>query len=114
MTEILMLEVREARGLTGRVFKRLFWGFQLVTVLAMLATCALVGPYLGAEDPEVVMGAGMFGAVAVGSLWVLWPLGSLVLGVLYLVTRGRKRLIQAPLPGQRSGSVPDTLAERRR
>ena len=52
-------------------------------------------------DPEVAAGAGMFGAMALGTIWVFWPLGTLVLGLLVLVTRGRKRLI--PRPGGRAG-----------
>lgn len=97
MAEARMLEVREARSPFGRLCKRLFWAFQAVTLLLMLATCALVAPFLDpGKDAEVVLGAGMFGAMAVGTLWVVWPLGSLLLGVLALATRGRRRLIPAP------------------
>ncbi len=108
MADPLMLEVREARGPFGRFCKVLFWAFQGITLVLMLGTCAFVTPFLGAEDPEVVMGAGMFGAFATLSLWVIWPLGTVVLGVMALVTRGRKRLIPAPLAMRRAGSVPDT------
>ena len=108
MADALMLEVREARGPFGRFCKVLFWVFQCVTLLLMLGTCAFITPFLSAEDPEVVMGAGMLGAFATASLWVIWPIGSLVLGVLALATRGRKRLIPAPLAMRRAGSVPDT------
>ena len=108
MSDLMMLEVREARGPFGRFCTVLFWVFQAITMLLMLATCAFVAPFLSADDPEVVMGAGMFGAFATASLWVIWPLGTLVLGVLALVTRGRKRLIPAPLAMRRAGSVPDT------
>jgi hypothetical protein len=38
----------------------------------------------------------MFGAMALGTIWTLWPLGTLVLGLLVLFTRGRRRLIPAP------------------
>ncbi|RYJ03413.1 MAG: hypothetical protein EON47_04165 [Acetobacteraceae bacterium] len=62
---------------------------------------------------------GMFGAMAIGTLWAIWPLGTLMLGVLLLATRGRKRLIPAPpepgtgpipapSPARRGGSVPQT------
>lgn len=105
---MMMLEVREPRGRFGRFCKLLFWVFQAVTILLMLGTCAFVAPFLDNDDPSVVMGAGMFGAMAVGTLWVAWPLGTLVLGLLALATRGPKRLIPAPLAMRRSGSVPDT------
>jgi hypothetical protein len=116
-----MLEVRERRSRFGRVVKWTFWGFQAAMLLLSLGTCAAVTPYLSGPDPEVAIGAGMFGAMAIGTLWTLWPLGTLVLGVLLLVTRGRKRLIPAPpesrpampptaSPGaaRRPGSVPET------
>jgi uncharacterized membrane protein YhaH (DUF805 family) len=105
---VTMLEVREARGRFGRISKTLFWAFQAVTLLLMLGTCVVVPQYLENADPQVAMGAGLFGALALSGLWAFWLLGSLVLGVLALVTRGAKRLIPAPLPMRRAGSVPDT------
>jgi hypothetical protein len=91
-----MLEVREARSPFGRVVKWIFLAFQVVMVLLMLGTCAAVGPFLSGPDPEVAIGAGMFGAMAMATLWTVWPLGTLLLGLLVLFTRGRKRLIPAP------------------
>ena len=112
MSEPVLLEVRERRSPFGRAAKWVFIGFQLVMLVLMLGTCAAVGPFLSGSDPEVVMGAGMFGAMALGTLWTIWPVGSLVLGLLVLFTRGRKRLIPAPMPSQpaprREGSVPES------
>lgn len=103
----VLLEVRERRGPFGRAVKAIFLGFQLLMLLGSLGTCAAVGPFLTGPDPEVAMGAGLFGAMALGTLWILWPLGTLVLGLLVLCTRGRKRLIPAP-PEPARGSVPRT------
>ena len=125
MAEPILLEVRERRSRFGRVVKWVFLAFQLVMVLLMLGTCAAVTPYLTGPDPEVVLGAGLFGAAAIGVLWTVWPLGTLVLGVLTLLTRGARRLIPAPAeapampppmsvpgpaspPPRRAGGVPDT------
>ncbi|NOG69606.1 hypothetical protein [Roseicella sp. DB1501] len=98
MAERVLLEVRERRGRVGRAVRGTFWTFQALMLLGSLGTCAAVGPFLSRADPEVAMGAGMFGAMALGTLWVLWPLGTLVLGLLLILTRGRKRLIEAPPP----------------
>jgi hypothetical protein len=103
----VMLEVRERRGPFGRAVKWSFLIFQLVMLLGSLGTCAMVGPFLSGPDPEVVMGAGMFGAMTLAAIWTIWPLGTLVLGVMVLLTRGRKRLIPAP-PEPGRGSVPPT------
>jgi hypothetical protein len=97
----VLVEARERRSLFGRVVKRVFWWFQAIMLLGGLGTCAAVGPFVTGPDPEVAAGAGMFGAMALGTIWVFWPLGTLVLGLLVLFTRGRKRLI--PLPGAGPG-----------
>jgi hypothetical protein len=119
LAEPVLLEVRERRSRFGRVVKWVFLAFQLVMVLLMLGTCAAVTPFLGGPDPEVAIGAGLFGAAAIGLLWTVWPLGTLVLGVLTLLTRGATRLIPAPAeagitpsastapPPGRGGSVPE-------
>ncbi|WP_149538720.1 hypothetical protein [Siccirubricoccus phaeus] len=114
----IWVEVRERRSLFGRVVKRFFFGFQLFMVVLSLGTCAVVSNYLSGPDPEVAMGAGMFGVSAFAILWTMWPLGTVLLGILVLVTRGRKRLIPAPgsappagppgaPPHRPGGSVPE-------
>jgi hypothetical protein len=121
LAEPVMLEVRERRSRFGRGVKWTFWGFQAAMLVLSLGTCVAVTPHVGGPDPEVAAGAFMFGAMAIGTLWTLWPLGTLVLGVLLLATRGRKRLIPAPpeyppgtppspSPGtaRRAASVPET------
>jgi hypothetical protein len=99
VAEPVLLEVRERRSAFGRAVKWVFLAFQAAMVLLLLGTCAFVAPFLSNPDPEVAVGAGMFGAAATGLLWLAWPLGTLLLGVLVLATRGRKRLIPAPPAG---------------
>jgi hypothetical protein len=94
----VLLEVRERRGPFGRVVRWVFLGFQVVMILLLLGTCAVVTPFLSNPDPEVAVGAGMFGAMATALLWLAWPVGTLLLGLVMLLTRGRKRLIPAPPP----------------
>ena len=96
MSEPVLLEVRERRGRFGRAVKWVFLGFQAAMILSLLGTCALVAPFLANADPEVALGAGMFGAAATAFLWLAWPVGTALLGLLVLLTRGRKRLIPAP------------------
>ena len=94
--EPVLLEVRERRGPFGRAVKWTFLGFQIGMCLLLLGTCAVVTPFLANPDLEVAAGAGLFGVMATSLLWLAWPLGTAVLGVLVLLTRGRKRLIPAP------------------
>ena len=102
MTEPLLLEAREPRGRFGRAVKWAFFAFQIVTLGAGLTTCTVVPRFLGNADPEVAMGAGLFGVQTLGTLMGIWPLGTILLGGLALATRGRKRVIAAPADWQRS------------
>ncbi|MFC7474029.1 hypothetical protein ACFQS7_06675 [Dankookia sp. GCM10030260] len=100
MPREVLVEARERRGPIGRAIKSVFWTFQLLMLLGGLGTCAAVGPFVTGPDPEVAAGAGMFGVLALGAIWTLWPLGTLVLGLLLLATRGRKRFIPLPPAGK--------------
>ena len=114
MAEPVVLEARERRGRFGRVVRWAFWLFQVAMGLLPFGTCGLVVPYTGSEDPEVAAGAGLFAVTALGLLWVAWPVGTVVLGALLFLTRGRRRLVTLPPaatpPPQRAtgGSVPPT------
>ena len=92
----VLLEVRERRSAFGRAVKWVFLGFQALMCLLLLGTCAVVAPFVSNPDLEVAAGAGLFGVMATGLLWLAWPLGTVLLGSLVLLTRGRKRLIAAP------------------
>ncbi len=89
---------RAPRGAFGRVCKWTFIGFNLLMLVLLLANCAVVIPYLASEDPDVAMGAGMFGAMLAAGIWVIWPVGALVLGVLTLLTRGRRVTLEQNIP----------------
>ncbi|WP_421992851.1 hypothetical protein [Roseococcus sp.] len=89
---------RAPRGAFGRFCKWLFIGFNLLMLTLALANCAVVFPYVGSEDPDVAMGAGMFGALLAFGIWSIWPIGALVLGILALVTRGRRLTMEQVLP----------------
>ena len=94
----LIFRARAPRSAFGRVVKWAFWGFQALMLAMALANCTLVLPYLGNEDPEVAMGAGVFGALVGLGVFAFWPLGTLVLGGAMLLTRGRLVTLQAPPP----------------
>ncbi|UPY39008.1 hypothetical protein [Sediminicoccus sp. KRV36] len=92
----LRFVARAPRGLFGRVVKWLFWLVVLVPPLLMLGTCAGLQSFVFSEDPEVAGGALMFGAGALGVLWAIWFIGLPVMGLLMLLTRGKKLVIEQP------------------
>lgn len=96
--EPLRFTARAPRSPFGRAVKWLFWGFQALMAALALGNCTLVLPYLGNADPDVAMGAGLFGALLGLGVFALWPSGTLLLGVALLLTRGRVLTLQAPPP----------------
>lgn len=94
----LRFTARAPRSAFGRAVKWAFWGFQLLMLLLALGNCTVVLPYVGNDDPEVAMGAGMFGALLGLGVFAVWPFGTLLLGVALLLTRGRVLTLQAPPP----------------
>lgn len=89
---------RAPRGAFGRFCYWLFIGFNLLMLALSLANCAVVLPYVGSDDPDVAAGAGLFGVLLAAGIWTVWPLGALVLGILALVTRGRRLTLEQELP----------------
>lgn len=67
-------------------------------LLLLLGQCTLVLPFVASDDPEVAMGAGMFGALLGLGMWLVWPVGSLALGLFAWLTRGAKVEVELP-PG---------------
>lgn len=89
---------RAPRSRFGRMVKWAFIGFNLLMLVLLLANCAVVLPFIQSEDPEVALGAGMFGARLALGIWALWPIGAILLGLLTLLTRGRRIAIEHELP----------------
>jgi len=92
----LRFVARAPRSLFGRLVKCGFWVVTLVPPLLMMGTCAGLERFVVSEDVEVAAGAMLFGAGALGALWGIWVVGVPVLGLLMLLTRGRKLVIEQP------------------
>jgi hypothetical protein len=89
---------RAPRSVFGCFCKWLFVGFNLLMLVLLLANCAVVLPYIGSDDPDVAAGAGLFGVLLAAGIWAAWPVGALILGILTLVTRGRRLTLEQELP----------------
>ena len=94
----LRFVARAPRGSFGRVVKAAFWLVTLAPPLLMLGTCAGLNGFVFSDDPEVAGGALMFGAGALSLLWTIWLVGIPTLGLLMLLTRGKKLVIEQPGP----------------
>ena len=89
---------RAPRSRFGRVALWTFWLFQLLMLLLSLGNCSLVLPYVGSEDPEVAAGALSFGTMLGAGVLTIWPVGTVVLGLLAILTRGRKLILEQLAP----------------
>lgn len=94
----LRFVARAPRSLFGRLVKWVFWVVTLLPPLLMMGTCAGLQGFVFSDDPEVAGGALIFGAGALGLLWTIWLVGVPVLGLLMLLTRGKKLVIEQPGP----------------
>ena len=94
--ETIRFEAREPRGPFGKFVKFVFWVVVLLPPILMLATCAGLQGFVLSEDPAVQGGALLFGAGALGILWAVWLLGVPLVGLVMLLTRGRKLVIEQP------------------
>ena len=83
-------EVTRKRGFFGQIFKWLFILFNLVMFAMFLAMIGSVDEVASnaVTDAERA-GAAIGGSLALGSLMVMWAVGSAILGILVVVTRGK-------------------------
>jgi len=79
------------RGFFGRFWQIAFWLFQIIMILLIYVNFTS-GAEVGAEcagdaacEAGVVLGSGMIAAAG----WFIWILGTIILGILMLATRGK-------------------------
>ncbi|SNY94099.1 hypothetical protein SAMN04515647_4422 [Cohaesibacter sp. ES.047] len=92
MTTIIRKEVRK-RGFFGWVFLTLFIVFNLIMLLWLVAGADALSelkPVGAAEEAGHAIGS----AVGIGMVLILWAIGSVITGVLALVSRGRKTIVE--------------------
>jgi len=91
MATVVRQEVRK-RGFFGWVFLLLFLGFNLLMLLWLVAGVSAVADMDAAGDAESA-GRAVGGAIGFGIILFLWVSGSVILGLLALLTRGRKTVV---------------------
>ena len=103
---IVRTEKRE-RSAIGKVIKWIFIAFNLLMALWLvggLHSASKIQTFSAAEQ----IGAGIGVTIGVAVLLVLWAIGDLILGILVLVTRGSKVIIEesaSPLGARPSAAL---------
>lgn len=79
------------RGFFGRIWQILFWLFQAVMVAMVFATFSAGGDGIAncAGDAACEAGTVLGGGLIAATGWFVWILGTVILGILMLATRGK-------------------------
>lgn len=92
MSMVVRREIRK-RGFFGWVFLLIFLGFNALMAIWLISYWSLLGDIDAASDAEKA-GAVIGGTIGTGFLLVFWALGSVITGLLALLTRGRKSIVE--------------------
>jgi hypothetical protein len=96
MSEVVETQIRK-RGFFGWLFLLLFWAFNALMALWAWTSFSLIheryvtasGQYSEAQQVGTAIGGAIGGAV----ILFVWVAGAVILGLLALLTRGRKTVI---------------------
>lgn len=93
MAKIIRKEIRK-RSAMGKVVKWTFIGFNILMLVWFIGGMGAAGEVANsaASDAEQA-GAAIGTTLAAGMLLALWAIGDIILGILVLLTRGEKTII---------------------
>jgi hypothetical protein len=93
MAKIIRKEVRK-RGFFGWIFLLVFLGFNALMVVWLFSYWNLVGDSLSSGSGAERVGSALGATIGTGTIIFFWMAGAVILGLLALVTRGRKTYIE--------------------
>jgi hypothetical protein len=93
MTKVIRKEIRK-RSAMGKIIKWTFIGFNILMLIWFIGGMGAAGEVASdaASDAEQA-GAVIGTTLAAGMLLTLWAIGDVILGILVLLTRGEKTII---------------------
>ncbi len=82
---------KHKRGIFGRVWQIAFWLFQAAMVALIWANVTAVGQVGGdcLDDAACLAGTAIGGGMIAAAGWFIWVLGTVILGILMMATRGK-------------------------
>jgi uncharacterized membrane protein YhiD involved in acid resistance len=92
MSAIIHIEKRQ-RGPVGKVIKWIFAGFNVFMLIWLFRALSAVSQ-LELHSAAEWAGAALGMAIGLGIIFIPWALGNVILGILVLLTRGHKVLVQ--------------------
>jgi hypothetical protein len=93
MAKVIRKEIRK-RTMMGKIIKWTFIGFNILMLVWFIGGMSAAGDVAGnaVSDAEQA-GAAIGTTLAAGMLLTLWAIGDIILGILVLLTRGQKTII---------------------
>jgi hypothetical protein len=91
MAKIIRRETRR-RGFFGWVFLLIFLAFNALMLLWLISYWGELGKVVASGEAERV-GRAIGGTIATGMILFVWASGSVITGLLALLTRGRRTII---------------------
>jgi hypothetical protein len=93
MAKVIRKEIRK-RSAMGKIIKWLFIGFNILMLIWLIAGFGATGEVMdqAVSDAEQA-GAAIGATIATGMLLGVWAVGDIILGILVLLTRGTKTII---------------------
>lgn len=92
MATIVRREVRK-RGFFGWLFLLIFLGFNALMLLWVIDAASRVADLEAATSQAEEAGRAVGGVIGFGMILFVWTAGSVILGLLALLTRGRKTIV---------------------
>ncbi|WP_157018346.1 hypothetical protein [Mesorhizobium xinjiangense] len=92
MATTVRKEIRK-RGFFGWFFLIVFLAFNGLMLLWLVSYWQMIGDGISSNDSAVAAATAIGGTIGTGMLMFIWVLGSIITGLLALVTRGRKTVI---------------------
>ncbi|MGX7741541.1 hypothetical protein [Rhodopseudomonas parapalustris] len=92
MGKIVRREIRK-RGFFGWVFLILFFAFNAIMLMWLISYWSILAQPDAATEAER-LGKTIGGTIGSGALLMMWGLGDVILGMLALLTRGSKTIVE--------------------
>lgn len=94
MGTIVRKEIRKC-GFFGWLFLLIFLGFNALMLLWLVSYWGSLGGSISAADSDAaVAGTAVGGVIATTMLLFVWVCGSVITGLLAILTRGRKTIVE--------------------
>jgi hypothetical protein len=90
---------KRVRGVGGQIAKWVFIGFNVLMLIWLVGGMISAGQVVNSAQTDAEQaGAAVGTAIGVTFILMIWVFGDIILGLIALLTRGKKIIIEEPAP----------------